>query len=1146
MKSALLRILQFKMKHCLVFIIILFYHSIVSYSKSFENDSITFQVQRGNDCFLSFHYDSAEFSYHIAANFFEEKNDLLNAAKNTRLCSQSFYNLLILDSALIIAQKALKFEETMSPDSFDKICLDDKIETELLLSDIYWQLRIFSSQLSHCQDALKIYTSHRMNNELLLAKIYIRFSYYYFSNNNLDSAYYFGRKSYEMQIGSENNDMSELAESMNQLGMIYNAKSQFDSSIVYLLQAADLLTLNINGKCQSVDKIYYNLGVGYYGKGEYLFAIKYLKKFNDISIWLYGKDYPNSCYYYSCLGLAYMGLGNYNIALDYILKSLKLAISKYGFENYNTAGYYTNTGVIYESLGEYEKAIEFYEKALSIKTKKYDVNHFDVALNYYNIAVDYRRIGDLKKALDASLKSLEIRKNLNNESINYLANSYSQLGEIFNDMGNFSKANEKFKEAENIILTYLGAHYPDLTELYEDWSLVYFNMSDYDTALIYLKKALQIATVIYDSHHPAISRINTKIGDVYQKKSNYLKSMEFYRKALIANTTDSITLTGAKNLSLKNILSQPILLNTLSGQAICFNKLFSESDSISFLDSSLATYNSLFELIKQMRTVDNIETSKLLLSSNTKIFFKQAMGVALIKFRRNSCDQNAFMLSDISEKGKGAVMSSYLNEVNARMLSGIPDSLIKEEKYLKTEIDLLKTEKEKSNQNDSTPGKFQSLDQGLFIASYKYDSINNYLEKNFPKYSQIKYSQSIVSVNQIHSALDKKSALISYFIGDTNLFISIITDSSYNIETTKIDSNFAKLTIAYYRAIKKSDVNQCKILGEELYKILIQPIAKIIRNKQNLIIIPDEYLFYVPFESLNSGRNDNMSTQGIEIPDYLIYSHNITYHYSATLWYNSVKEMSAKKSESQGFIGFAPVFDKITKNGEILTSNLREIDTSNFTISNRSFSKNMKDFNPLPESKLEIEEILRLFEQKGKRASAYLYKNASEENLKTNLKGYKYVHIATHGFSNDTKPMLSGLAFSQPSDTGNVTYDSVLFEYKVKGEDGILYAGEAYNLDLNADLVVLSSCDGGIGKLSKGEGLLSMTRGFLYSGTPNILYSLYKVSDKHTKDLMTDFYTGVLAGKSYADALRQAKLNMINNEATSSPFFWSGFVLLGR
>ncbi len=167
-------------------------------------------------------------------------------------------------------------------------------------------------------------------------------------------------------------------------------------------------------------------------------------------------------------------------------------------------------------------------------------------------------------------------------------------------------------------------------------------------------------------------------------------------------------------------------------------------------------------------------------------------------------------------------------------------------------------------------------------------------------------------------------------------------------------------------------------------------------------------------------------------------------------------------------------------------------------------------------------------------AVVYFHKEANEENFINKVEDFNYIHIATHSFVNDKYPKLSGIAFSQPDTT------------QKDKEDGTLYAGETYNLNLsNTDLVVLSSCKSGLGKLIKGEGFLSLSRGFLYSGA-NIIFSLWNVQDEQTKDLMIQFYKKVLKKQEYAKALREAKLKLIKNPKTASPKYWAAWVLVGK
>ncbi len=191
-------------------------------------------------------------------------------------------------------------------------------------------------------------------------------------------------------------------------------------------------------------------------------------------------------------------------------------------------------------------------------------------------------------------------------------------------------------------------------------------------------------------------------------------------------------------------------------------------------------------------------------------------------------------------------------------------------------------------------------------------------------------------------------------------------------------------------------------------------------------------------------------------------------------------------------------------------------------------------FEELKFSKWEVNSIVDLFlkNKPNEISTAYFYSDASEENFKANAKDYKIVHIASHGFINEDQPDISGVIFAQPTDSAFT-------------DDGILYSSETYNLNFNADLIVLSSCESGLGKLFRSEGMIALTRGFLYSGGSNIIFSLWKIPDKHTSELMVEFYRQMISGKTYSESLRQAKLKLIGNEITARPRSWAGFLLIG-
>jgi CHAT domain-containing protein len=190
---------------------------------------------------------------------------------------------------------------------------------------------------------------------------------------------------------------------------------------------------------------------------------------------------------------------------------------------------------------------------------------------------------------------------------------------------------------------------------------------------------------------------------------------------------------------------------------------------------------------------------------------------------------------------------------------------------------------------------------------------------------------------------------------------------------------------------------------------------------------------------------------------------------------------------------------------------------------------------PLPATADEINSLYKLFDSNKKQAELVLGALANEKKLKSaKLGDYQYIHLATHGFVNEESPELSGLLLAQ--DTSD------------HDEDNIVYMGEIFNLQLNADLVTLSACETGLGKIIEGEGVVGLTRALTYAGARNILVSLWKVNDASTAELMVNFYGALLQNSQteISTALREAKLAMIKGGKYSDPYYWSPFVLLGK
>ncbi|NNE35739.1 MAG: CHAT domain-containing protein [Rhodothermales bacterium] len=318
------------------------------------------------------------------------------------------------------------------------------------------------------------------------------------------------------------------------------------------------------------------------------------------------------------------------------------------------------------------------------------------------------------------------------------------------------------------------------------------------------------------------------------------------------------------------------------------------------------------------------------------------------------------------------------------------------------------------------------------------------------------------------------------------------------------------------RALTRQTYHNYVTSASALYRQLLQPLDDMLGNKDH-IIVPHGILHNLPFETLLFEEvdvpTDSTSLSYSTLP-YLLKRNAISYSYSATLRHILGRRQSIPVDRQ--FLGIAP------------------IDYGSASKPDGPFSGKIAT---LPGAKAEVTEILNLFSPAYRpvlrrldtRSYVSLGRRASEQSVEEmELDRYRYIHFATHGLVNDSIPELSGLLMHPSS----------------QDADDILHLGEIYSLNLNADLVVLSACETGKGKIVTGSGVVGLTGGFLYAGARNVVVSLWQVDDFSAGTLMKPFYVRFLRRSGYRQALRSAKLEMIASEGKQArPYYWAPFIL---
>ncbi|WP_273567977.1 CHAT domain-containing protein [Maribacter halichondriae] len=441
------------------------------------------------------------------------------------------------------------------------------------------------------------------------------------------------------------------------------------------------------------------------------------------------------------------------------------------------------------------------------------------------------------------------------------------------------------------------------------------------------------------------------------------------------------------------------------------------------------------------------------------------------------------------EKSKSVLLLEALMSAKAERFAQVPDSLLEKERLLRSEITSLEKELIK-NTNEK-----EKLKSDIFLLKEQQAGLMKFVSANYPDYYSLRYGANVTDPNSFSKELDPDELMISYFYGNQAIYALSISQQSKNLIKIPLDKALENKIKEVHEMLSdsKSDISDLSNLTYELYGILIAPLLSSPETSK-LTLITDGLLSYLPFSALNTDSN------GLT---YLVENYAISYANSATL----LKQLNEREpaSESQ-MLAFAPSFDGKTE-----------------------VSLDRSKLLPLPHNKKEVAQISKSFDGR-----SFVDKEASLDRFRSEAKGFTILHLATHAIFDDSTPEYSYLAFAQ--------VDQPI-------DESILFVADLYNLRTDVDLVTLSACETGIGELKRGEGFLSLARGFFYSGAASIASTLWKVNDASSTQLMDSFYKNLAEGKTKDQALQKAKKTFIKDNsqnALAHPYYWSGFVISGN
>ncbi len=826
----------------------------------------------------------------------------------------------------------------------------------------------------------------------------------------------------------------------------------------------------------------------YYSYGEYRNAVKDLNRILLLKAKMLNDTEPEYFRVYNLLGVVYKELGDLSGAIELYKKAIENTSESYYLSVING-----NIANIYSLRGDYSKAISYFENTLSVLEKSDDSKRYRYIVdNYHNLGYAYRKLGDYNMARVNYLKSIQLAEG---NQLGGLGETYYNCGVVYQKLDSMSRADYCFKKAIAINIKEFGENHYMTGMAYMNYAAFYSDIGDYRNSTRLYEKSQNILLKSLGCKHLYTSYSFMNNGKLYYRIGNYKLALKYYQKSLISkiyNFNDSSIYTNPN----ADVLPDMDLLDILKLKAQAFGQLAEQENKTENLKAALATLELATSFIERLRTGYMYEGSKLQLAEREHEVYLAIIRISNSLYEISGDSKYMGIAFRYAEYSKYAVLRELKNEEMAKGMAGVPDSISDNERRIKQQIASLRMQVEdESKLERPSISKIDGWNKQLFTLSQKLEGLMQRLESSYPAYYRQKYSNQVVSIPQLQRAMDKKEAILEYVLGDNELYTFAITKDTFLLVRQETDSTFrSNLNFIIYSLHSESTMGYYEYMDAAyaFYQKLIYPVEPLLKNR-NLLIIPDGELNLIAFDALIDKPHDDKRDYRKE--SYLLRKYPIGYAYSATLYSNS---LSSIHSGSPNFLGVAPDYKNSKDSLTSIPMGLRSVRRTAWLTFGKSLTGG----------------------------------NATEANFKKYCGRYGIIHFYAHGLEDTLNPANSKLALSAPTDSA---------------DDGYLHAWEVYNMQLNADLVVLASCYSGSGKLSKGEGVLSLSRSFMYAGSQSVIMSLWIAYDKPTNEILNDFYLNLLMGMRKDEALRLGKLKYLENEPIyTRPRFWAGIVVNGN
>jgi CHAT domain-containing protein/tetratricopeptide (TPR) repeat protein len=797
-------------------------------------------------------------------------------------------------------------------------------------------------------------------------------------------------------------------------------------------------------------------------------------------------------------------------------------------------------GWAYFLLGDNQRSFTSYQDALAIREGLKD--DLGVGLAQYGIGSVYWAWGESEKAIEAYEHALASYRTAKYDA--GVANTLNSAGLAYADIGEYRKATEMYAQAQAIWerLKQTAGEVLTLNNL----GLAYAGLEEPEKAIGFYDRALKLADG--PDTRPR-SYILQNLGDIYARLKRYTRALDYYRQSLELKRTagdrfgEAYTLTrlgevqsalgdsAQATASLEEALKLDRFVGARGGEAAALAAMAHAMMSVGKPDNARSEMQSAIGIVESLFTGLSSHDLRTTFFANQQSYYRFYIDVLMHLHRlrpKAGYDREAL---EVAERSRARTLLDSLAEARAQIHSGVAPELVERERTLRSELHGRSQRLESLASGHASETELRKARANFDDALRSYNELDASIRTSSPRYAALVEPQPLTVAEIQQRVLDSGTVLLEYSLGAEHSYAWLVSKDGITTAVLPSSARIEAMAHSLYQdlnarnqnpAAESIDQNRLRVLtadaafdrtARQLSALLIDPFASRLGTRR-LVIVPDGALQYVPFAALprpGSGQPMVMRNEVVALP-------------SASTIAVLRDRTTARASRNRIAIIADPVFDSSDarlSRGDSGTDRL---------VSTRSFPT-APEYTRLRFSRTEADDIAAL---EGKTRVRIFRDFDANRDLFFNgsLRGYGTLHIASHTVIDNERPALSRIVLSGVDSSG-------------KSRDGYLRLFEIYNLDLDADLVVLSACRTALGREVRGEGLVGLTRGFFYAGASRVVASLWSVRDQATAELMRRFYEHLVQGRTPAAALCAAEREMAAGKRWANPYYWAAFTLQG-